>query len=70
MNQTGDRKIRFSKGVKSKYSDAEREMLAAELVEKFHKTGRQFLQKQLDAGDVLICNVTAKLYQVMLEAEW
>lgn len=70
MNQNSARKVHFSVGVRGRFSDAEREKLAAEFVRHFKKSGRQFIEKPLGGGDVLICNVTPKLYQIVLEEEW
>ncbi len=70
MNQKSKRKARVSAGIKDKFSVAERERLAAEFTERFSKTGRQFMEKPLSAGDVLICAVTSKLFQIMLEEAW
>lgn len=70
MSQSADRKVRFSDGVKGRFSDAERERLAAEFVERFRDTGKQFMEKPLGAGDVVVCSVTSKLFRIMLEAGW
>lgn len=70
MNQNCDRKVHFSDGVKDRFSDVEREKLAGELIEYFKKSGRQFIEKPLGDGEVLVCNVTPKLYQIMFEVEW
>lgn len=69
-NENTDRKIRFSSGVKDKFSDVEQKKLAAEFVKNFKKTGRRFIEKHLGAGDVLVCSVTQKLFRIMLECEW
>lgn len=65
-----DRKICFSREAKSKFSDTEREKLAGEFSKHFKRTGQRFIEKRSDDGEVLICNVTQKLFQIMFEFEW
>ncbi len=69
-SQNMARKILYSEGVKNKFSDTERKRLAAEFVKHFKTNGRQFIEKPIGDGEVLICNVTQKLFQIMYESEW
>ncbi len=62
--------IRFSKAVKDRFSDVERKKLAGEFAKHFKKTDQRFIEKRFNDGEVLICNVTQKLFQIMFEFEW
>lgn len=69
-NQNTDRKIRISEGVKDRFSETEREKLVKEFVKRFKRTGQRFTEKHIGGGDVIYCNVTDKLIQILFESEW
>ena len=63
------RQFRFSKAVKSGFNDKDRKRIAGRFKKQFQKTGNRFMQMEID-GRMLVCNVTAKFFQIFAEIEW
>ena len=63
------RMIRFSMLVKEKFSEKVQSRIADQFEKDFRNTGRRFIEKDF-AGEILICNLTPKIFHIMLEIEW
>ena len=65
----GKRGFRFSKGIKERFDAKEREQIAEQFRHEFSTHGRYYMQINI-AGELIVCEVTPKLLNTMLEVEW